>query len=94
MNNTKTREEWYADYMDYRQTYLKRKKPANDFVRCFLNWCGRFYGTNENLTQKMIDEWCVHRPTEKDRSYVSRISAINTFLRFLNARGDGPFAVV
>lgn len=94
MNNTRTREEWYADYMDYRLTYLKRKKPANDFVRCFLNWCGRQYGANQDLTQEMIDEWCARRLSEKERSHVSRVSAINTFLKFLNAREEGPYDVI
>lgn len=80
--------------MDYRQTYLKRKKPANDFVRFFLNWCGRQYRKNKNLTQDMVDKWCARRTTEKDRSYASRVSAINTFLKFLNARGEGPYNII
>ena len=31
MKITKTRDEWYADYMDYRASF-KYKKPANDFA--------------------------------------------------------------
>ncbi len=42
MKITKIRDEWYNEYMDYRLSF-KYKKPANDFVRCFLNWCDRTY---------------------------------------------------
>ena len=90
MKITKTRDEWYADYMDYRASF-KYKKPANDFVRCFLNWCDRTYMKTKYLEQRMIDTWCTKRDTEKNRSHAGRIMAVNAFLKYLNKRGEGPY---
>ena len=90
MKITKTRDEWYDDYMDYRVSF-KYKKPANDFVRCFLNWCDRTYLKTKYLEQRMIDTWCTKRETEKNRSHAGRIMAVNAFLKYLNKRGEGPY---
>ena len=90
MKITKTRDEWYDDYMDYRVSF-KYKKPANDFVRCFLNWCDRTYLETKYLEQRMIDTWCTKRETEKNRSHAGRIMAVNAFLKYLNKRGEGPY---
>ena len=90
MKITKTRDEWYDDYMDYRASF-KYKKPANDFVRCFLNWCDRTYLKTKYLEQKMIDTWCTKRDTEKNRSHAVRIMSVNAFLKYLNKRGEGPY---
>lgn len=90
MKITKTRDEWYNDYMDYRLSF-KYKKPANDFVRCFLNWCDRTYPKTKFLNQVMIDTWCTKRDTEKNISHASRTLAVNAFLRYMNGRGEGPF---
>ena len=85
MKITKTRDEWYDDYMDYRASF-KYKKPANDVVRCFLNWCDRTYMKTKYLEQRMIDTWCTKRDTEKNRSHAGRIMAVNAFLKYLNKR--------
>ena len=78
MKEMMTRAEWYSDYMEYRQVY-GRKKPANDFVKFFLNWCSREHPETDVLTQSMIDVWCKHRECESNRSFVTRVSAINVF---------------
>lgn len=88
-----TRAEWYSDYMEYRKIY-GRKKPANDSVKFFLNWCDREYKDTSSLTQEMIDKWCTQRDNEKNRSYNSRTSAINVFLRFVNARSEQQYRLV
>ncbi len=38
MSKQLTREEWYADYQDYREAY-GYKNASYNFIRCFLNWC-------------------------------------------------------
>lgn len=93
MKGLHTREQWYADFMLQREAY-GRKKPANDFVRCFLNWCGRTYPDEVYLTQEMVDAWCTKRETEKVSSHGNRTAAINHFLTFVNERGGGPFIPV
>ena len=90
MNKARTYNQWYNDYMQYRLSYSD-KKPANDFVRCFLNWCGRTYPGENVLTQQMLDTWCAKRDTENGNSHGSRVSAINRFLYFVNKRGGGPY---
>ena len=70
MKEIMTRAEWYSDYMEYRQVY-GRKKPANDFVKYFLNWCSREHPETDVLTQSMIDVWCKQRECESNRSFVS-----------------------
>ena len=90
MNKARTYNQWYNDYMQYRLSYSD-KKPANDFVRCFLNWCGRTYPDETVLTQQMLDTWCAKRDTENGNSHGSRVSAINRFLDFVNKRGGGPY---
>lgn len=90
MTQTKTREEWYAEYMSYRDAY-GYKRPANDFVRCFLNRCIREYPHEKYLTQDMLDQWYVKRPSEHKNSHAQRVRSINTFVRFVNTRGDGPY---
>lgn len=90
---TKTREEWYIDYMDYRE-FNGRKKPANDSVRFFLNWCKRQYPDNDYLTQEMIDKRAMSFPAQNERSFASRANAINSFLKYINDRKDGPYVLI
>lgn len=92
-NLTRTREEWYVDYIEYR-LYCGKKKLPNDFVRFFLNWCNRTYDDNAYLTQEMVDTWCAKRSTEGERSFASRTSAINLFLQYLNKRQEGPYNLI
>ena len=87
MNKARTYNQWYNDYMQYRLSYSD-KKPANDFVRCFLNWCGRTYPDETVLTQQMLDTWCAKRDTENGNSHGSRVSAINRFLDFVSRWED------
>ena len=93
MKKMMTRAEWYSDYMEYRQVY-GRKKPANDFVKYFLNWCSREHPETDVLTQSMIDVWCKQRECESNRSFVTRVSAINVFLRYINERSSSQFNLV
>lgn len=79
--------------MEYRQVY-GRKKPANDFVKYFLNWCSREHPETDVLTQSMIDVWCKQRECESNRSFVTRVSAINVFLRYINERSSSQFNLV
>ena len=107
MKEMMTRTEWYSDYMEYRQVY-GRKKPANDFVKFFLNWCSREHPETDVLThwcsrehpetdvltQSMIDVWCKQRECESNRSFVTRVSAINVFLKYINERSSNQFDLV
>ena len=93
MKEIMTRAEWYSDYMEYRQVY-GRKKPANDFVKYFLNWCSREHPETDVLTQSMIDVWCKQRECESNRSFVTRVSAINVFLKYINERSSNQFDLV
>ena len=93
MKEMMTRAEWYSDYMEYRQVY-GRKKPANDFVKYFLNWCSREHPETDVLTQSMIDVWCKQRECESNRSFVTRVSAINVFLKYINERSSSQFNLV
>lgn len=90
MIQTKTKEEWYEEYMSYRDVY-GYKRPANDFVRCFLNRCLREYPHEVYLTQEMLDQWYVKRPTEQKSSHAQRVRNVNNFIKFINTRGDGPY---
>ena len=69
MKHTKTKEQWYQDFMSHREAY-GRKKPANDFTRCFLNWCMHTYPDEEYLTQEMLEVW--GDKTEHGKSSVTR----------------------
>ena len=89
MKQTKTKEEWYEEYMSYRDVY-GYKRPANDFVRCFLNRCLREHPYEKYLTQEMLNQWYVKRQTEHKNSHAQRVRNVNNFIGFINARGDGP----
>lgn len=90
MKQTKTKEEWYEEYMSYRDVY-GYKRPANDFVRCFLNRCLREHPHEKYLTQEMLNQWYVKRQTEHKNSHAQRVRNVNNFIGFINARGDGPY---
>ena len=89
----KTRDELYVDYMEYRD-FSGRDRPDNDYVRYFLNWCGREYQGNPYLSQEMVDRWCAKRSTEGERSFVSRVGPINRFLSYLNSKKGGSYELI
>ena len=60
MSKQLTREEWYADYQDYREAY-GYKNASYNFIRCFLNWCNKTYPENPYLTQEMLDTFYVQQ---------------------------------
>ena len=93
MQHTQTKEQWYQDFMSHREAY-GRKKPANDFTRCFLNWCMHTYPDEEYLTQEMLEVWGTKRNTEKVLSHGRRATAVNHFVEFINERGDGPYNLI
>ena len=93
MKHTKTKEQWYQDFMSHREAY-GRKKPANDFTRCFLNWCNRTYPDEEYLKQEMLEIWGTKRDTENTMSHGRRAAAVNHYVEFINERGDGPYNLI
>lgn len=92
MNKRISREEWYADYVDYREAY-GYKNSAYNFVRCFLNWCNKSYPDTPFLEQEMLDIWRGRRSTENEISYGSRVSYLNHFLTYINERSDEAFTL-
>lgn len=92
MSKALTRNEWYDLYMRHRAVY-RRKKPANDFVRCFLNWCDIAYPDTPYLTQEMVSTWCTKRDTESTSSRGARVSALHVFLDFISDRDGGSFQI-
>lgn len=92
MSKRLTREEWHADFIDFRSAY-GYKTGAYDFIRCFLNWCNRTYPDDPYLRQEMLDSWRAKRPTESDESHRNRTTSLNKFLVFVNDRGGGPFTL-
>ena len=93
MKHTQTKEQWYQDFMNHREAY-GRKKPANDFTRCFLNWCKRTYPDEEYLKQEMLEIWGTKRDTENTLSHGRRAAAVNHYVEFINERGDGPYTLI
>lgn len=93
MQHTQTKEQWYQDFMSHREAY-GRKKPANDFTRCFLNWCNRTYPDEEYLKQEMLEIWGTKRDTENTLSHGRRAAAVNHYVEFINERGNGPYTLI
>ena len=83
MSKQLTREQWHADFTDYRRVY-GYKTGTYDFIRCFLNWCSRTYPDDPYLRQEMLNAWRAKRPTEKEESHGNRASSLNKFLTFVN----------
>lgn len=86
-------EQWYSDFMLQRQAY-GLKKPACDFVKCFLNWCRREYPGEHYLTQTMIDAWCTKRESENANSHSNRVQSVNHFINYICERDGGPYNMV
>ena len=57
------------------------------YLKTFENFCVRTFPNATQLTQEMIDTWCVVRPTELNKSYNSRIYVVIAFIRYTNSRG-------
>lgn len=92
MSKQLTREQWHADFIDYRSAYGYKTGTYN-FIRCFLNWCTRDYPDDPYLRQEMLDIWRAKRPTENEVSHGNRAASLNKFLVFVNDRGGGPFSL-
>jgi len=92
MNKSLTLGQWYTDYLSYRESF-GYKNVTYDFVRCFVNWCGRTYPDDPFLTQDKIDKWRTKRPTENEESHGNRASSLNKFLNHINDRNGGPFMI-
>ena len=82
----------YHKYMEYQEVY-KPKMSARPLLSAFVHWCHKNYPGEEFLTQEMLDNWCSVRPTEEWNTCAQRVSRINTFVRFCEERGYGPYSI-
>ena len=40
------------------------------------------------ITEGLLDSWCLRRKSENDNGYIRRMSAIRSFINYLDARGE------
>ena len=92
MSEQRTRQEWYADYIDYRAAY-GYKTGSYNFIISFLNWCSKNYPDDPYLRQEMLDRWRAKRPTENEESNANRASSLNKFLRFIHDRSEERYTL-
>ncbi len=56
-------------------------------IKLFDHFCADGYGSEEPLSQTMVDTWCVKRETETNRSRETRVKVVRTFVAYLRERG-------
>lgn len=81
----------FADLINQFICYRKASGTWNEinyeyYLQRFDNFCAdNFPGSP--LIQDMVDEWCIKRETELNRSRNTRIRVLGTFIRYLQKRG-------
>lgn len=77
----------FADLINQFICYRKATGTWNEinyeyYLQRFDNFCAdNFPGSH--LIQDMVDEWCIKRETELNRSRNTRIRVLGTFIRYL-----------
>lgn len=85
--------EYISGFSDLIYKFISFRKASgswNDIsygmnLKFFDHYCEDKY-PNQNLHQKMVDEWCSQRKTESNRSYNCRILVIQAFICYLRDR--------
>lgn len=74
----------FEEFVDYRITSGKWPKHYDKNLHAFDDFCYK-QSTGTELSQDIIS-WCKKRSTESVDSYKSRVSVVNTFIKFVNKR--------
>ena len=72
---------------DFGRSYTTQSKYLLDFDR----FCHERYPEENNLTEEIVMLWSVIRPTETSNGYVTRISVIRQFGKYLSMMGESAF---
>lgn len=57
----------------------------------FDRFCLAEYPEAENLTEEMVMKWSVIKPTENSNGYISRITTVRQFGKYLAMLGEDAF---
>ena len=75
-------------FIRYRQASQRWNDSSyEENLMLFDHYCHENYPEDTVLTQEMVNSWCRQRDTETNNSCRSRIYVVDSFVRFLNARG-------
>jgi integrase len=74
------------EYVSYRQASGRWSDSYAETMGLFDKHCKTNYPDVKELTQPMVDDWCVKRETESNNSCRRRIHPISSFILFLQKR--------
>lgn len=78
-------------FIKFKQDFGHEYKTQIYYLMDFDRFCLEFYPEKESLEKEMVMKWAVIRPTETSAGYVSRISLIRQFGKFLCMMGEKAF---
>lgn len=82
------REEAFLQFkIDFGRSYVSQSHYLAEFDR----FCLERYPDVEQLTEEIVMSWSVIKPTETSNGYVTRISVIRQFGKFLSMTGENAF---
>lgn len=79
--------DYILEFKEYREAAGRRSNSYIVMLVSFDHFCAEKFPAAKAITQEMVNEWCLPRPTETNKSCIGRISAIKSFLKFLQERG-------
>ena len=74
------------DFIKYRKSSNCWNASYESSLKTFENYCQKNFQYCNELTQEMVDTWCIKRKIEMNKSYNSRIAVIIAFLKYTNSR--------
>ena len=83
----KTAREYVDDTIRYRESLGYSESTYRVLRNSFLPYI-EAGNADGNITEGLLDSWCLRRKSENDNGYIRRMSAIRSFINYLDARGE------
>ena len=79
------------DFIKFKQNFGHRYESQTYHLLDFDRFCLSEFPDYDKLTEKMVMKWAVIKPTENSNDYISRISVVCQFGRYLTMLGEDAF---
>ena len=79
------------DFINFKQNFGHRYESQTYHLLDFDRFCKSEFPACEKLTEEMVMKWAVIKPTENSNGYISRISVVRQFGKYLTMIGEEAY---
>ena len=78
-------------FIKFKQTFGHRYESQTYHLLDFDRFCLAEFPDSDKLTEEMVMKWAVIKQTENSNGYISRISVVRQFGKYLSMLGEDAF---